>query len=230
MKWGVLLWAFALLAVSRSAAGQECPAAEFGQPCTGGNVGTCVQLTCSSVDSDGGTTEQPCGKCEPVECPTTAIGQPCEAGTCTAATCESLEGGPCAVCVAPDPNACPADQAGMPCSDGGTCTASNDKALGPAGAGPPSQVVYSVWTCQVPVVLPDGGNDLMNEVDASAEQGTTGGAAHATSNGGNARASNGGSGCGVSTTSTPLEPSWWLLVGGLALISLRAKRRGQGMS
>jgi len=58
------LCAIALMSIARSSAAQQCPPAQFGQPCTGGSVGTCVTSSCSSEADDGaahGEIAQPPG-------------------------------------------------------------------------------------------------------------------------------------------------------------------------
>jgi hypothetical protein len=89
----------------RLAFAQQCPVAQVGQPCAG-DTGRCVQSTCTSDDA-GVSQDEPCAFCEPVACPIAQVSQPCEAGTCTRATCKTLDdaGDPveqtCAVCTAP---------------------------------------------------------------------------------------------------------------------------------
>jgi MYXO-CTERM domain-containing protein len=223
-KTGACAFALALLAVARSAAGQQCPVAEFGQACSGGNVGVCVQSTCSSTGLDGATTEAPCGFCEPVGCPSTEVGQPCEGGTCTEATCEGTDDAgfattePCAMCLMPPPNACPADQVGMPCADGGTCMASDGKADGPAGTPPPSQIVYPIWTCQV---VFDGGGVLSAGDAGVTEDGAATSDDLADANG-SAPHSNSSSGCAVSAAPTPHGLGLWLF-GGVFALALRRR-------
>jgi hypothetical protein len=192
--------ALAALAVPCVAVAQQCPATQIGQACNGG-AGSCVASMCTTDDDAGVQTPVACGFCEPVTCPMTEVGQPCEGGTCTQATCRAADDAgqetqeTCAVCTGAQPGACSAAQSGQLCADGGVCTMMSTRALGPAGALPPSDLFYPIWVCYE---APEAGGV---EVDASLGLAHSVGDASSADTGTPAAAASGGSGssgCDVS--------------------------------
>jgi hypothetical protein len=227
------LCAIALMSIARSSAAQQCPPAQFGQPCTGGSVGTCVASTCSSEADDGAVTDQPCGFCEAVECSIAAAGQACDGGgSCAKGTCEGTDDAgmassrACAVCVLPPSDECTANNVGKPC-DGGVCISNDGKARGPAGAGPSSQVVYPQWTCQIFI---DASGPLA-ELDASVgvpHGGTSAGmspADAATPPPAALPTSKGSSGCAISGPSSPSGSTLYLGTGAVVLAWRRRRSK-----
>jgi hypothetical protein len=208
--------ALAMVLFGPAASAQSCPPSEFGKSCGPFGspfpglpqwVGVCIAATCSSQNlDDGAVSQQPCGFCEPVACPVPEIGQPCDAGTCTQATCRGTDDAgnassqACGVCIVPIPG-CSSANLGAPCANGGTCMTGTVRAKGPAGAAPPSDLVYSTPECVVPLTVPDGG-DLDVDASISATPQAADGAASApgadASSGDAATSSRGsGSGCDV---------------------------------
>ncbi len=145
LGWFVAMGSLAMRRPSRS------PAKAYKGPAMEG-------LICAWRSRDGPTTKL-CARCG-----TSSDG----GGSCTKGTCEGTDvagtasSRACAVCLLPPSDECTADNVGKPC-DGGVCISDDGKALGPAGAGPSSQVVYPQWTCQIVI---DASGPLA-ELDAS---------------------------------------------------------------
>jgi hypothetical protein len=240
--------ALAMVLFGPAASAQSCPPSQFGQSCGPFGspfpglpqwVGVCIASTCSSQNlDDGAVSQQPCGFCEPVACPVPEVGHPCDAGTCTQATCRGTDDAgnassqTCGVCIVPIPG-CSSANLGASCGDGGTCMTGTVRALGPAGAAPPSDLFYSTSECVVPLAVPDGGSlDVDASIGAGPHAAEDAAAADASSGDAptSSRGSDDGSGCDVARGRGPgtRHPRGigLLLTAAAMLVAMRRRRSG----